>query len=71
MITQFKDKVIQCPYCGCTLMYVQQMSQVTETITDGKPVRFEEHNPHIALVCKECNAIVRDYDANKILKTGD
>ena len=73
MITNldFKDKVVQCPLCGCTTMFATQSCQVTETLKDGKPVRVEEHNPKITLICKECNAVVREYDPTKIIKTGE
>jgi len=71
MLTNFTDTTVQCPYCGCSTMFVQQLCQVTETEKDGKPFQVEEHNQQIALVCSECNAIVRKYDPKKILKTGE
>ena len=67
----FKDQVVQCPNCGCTMMYVTESCQVTETLKEGKPFRVEQHNPKITLVCRECNTIVREYDPAKIIKTGD
>ncbi len=67
----FKDKTVQCPNCGCTTMFAIESCQVTETIKDGTPVRVEQHNPKIALICKECNMIVREYDPKKIVKTGE
>lgn len=69
MIPQFKDSTVTCPYCGCTSMYVQEQCHVTETLVNGKPTRYEKHNPKITLVCRECNAIVREYTPDKILQT--
>ena len=57
---EFKDKTVQCPQCGCTTMFVSESCQVTETLKDGLPVRVEQHNPKITLVCKECGAVVRE-----------
>ena len=71
MISQFKDTTVTCPYCGCTTMFVQEECHVTETLVNGKPSRYEKHMPKVALICKECNAVVREYDPNKILKTGE
>ena len=71
MLPNFKDATVQCENCGCSLFFVQQMCQITETLKDGKPFQVEEHRPKIALVCKECGAIVREYDAKQILKTGE
>ena len=71
MIPNFNDKIIQCPYCGCSLMFVQEMAQVTETLKDGTPFQIEGHNQKIVLVCKECNAVVREYDPKKIIRTGE
>lgn len=67
----FKDKTVQCPQCGCTTMLVTESCQVTETLKNGVPVRVEQHNPKITLICRECNTIVREYDPTKIVKTGE
>ena len=69
MISQFKDVIVTCPYCGCTTMFVQEECHVTETLSKGKPVRYEKHKPKLALICKECNAVVREYETDKIIKT--
>ncbi len=71
MISQFKDTTVTCPYCGCTTMFVQEECHVTETLVNGKPSRYEKHMSKVALICRECNAVVREYDPNKILKTGE
>lgn len=52
-------------------MFVQEMAQVTETLKDGIPFQIEGHNQKIVLVCKECNAVVREYDPKKIIRTGE
>lgn len=52
-------------------MIAAETCQVTETLKDGKPVRVEQHNPKVVLICRECNAIVREYNPDKILKTGE
>lgn len=52
-------------------MFVQEMAQVTETLKDGTPFQIEGHNQKIVLVCKECNAVVREYDPKKIIRTGE
>lgn len=67
----FKDKTVQCSQCGCTTMFASETCQVTETLRNGEPVRIEQHNPKITLVCKECGAIVREYDPKKIIRTGE
>ena len=71
MLPNFKDTTVSCPYCGCTTMFVQEECHVTETLANGKPIQYEKHAPRIALVCKECGATVREYEAEKVLKTGE
>jgi len=71
ILPNFKDSTVICPYCGCTTMFVQEQCHVTETIVNGKPTRYEKHAPKIVLICRECNAVVREYDTNKILETGE
>ena len=69
MIPQFRDSTVTCPFCGCTSMFVQEQCHVTETLVNGKPVRYEKHSPKITLICRECNAVVREYEPEKIVKT--
>ena len=69
MIPQFKDSTVSCPYCGCTTMFVQEECCVTETLSNGKATRIEKHIPKIALVCRECGAVVREYEQKQILET--
>ena len=53
------------------MMFVTESCQVTETVKGDVPVRVEQHHPKITLVCRECNTIVREYDPDKIVKTGE
>ena len=71
MISSFDDETIQCPYCGCSTMIVTRTGQVTETKMGKKTFQIEVHNPKVALICKECNSVIREYDEKKLLQTGE
>lgn len=76
MLTEFQDITIICPKCGCSEMIVSRTANVTETQKknrkpDEKNIVLELHNDKVALICKECHSIVKEYDNNKTLVLGE